>query len=188
MTCAIPPLDQRYSRVAGRSAVGLDLVAFGADRRPTVAPVVAALPGRVRRFTMATFDYINAVVLELGDGRYLCYSGLAFGGRAADGRVVERGAVIGQIEPASRTAILRARAHTASVNAYSTPYVNVEAWSQLPPTFSSSRSVTGTQWRPLAGFINPEAFWSSLGIDIVGEPGSQIMAVRAGGPSDPAVC
>jgi hypothetical protein len=168
----------RYTRVVAKNAQGLDLVAFNGPVS-TTAPAVAILSGRVRRYSMAAYDYLNAVVLELGDGRYLCYSGLAFSGRAADGIVVERGAVLGQIEPATRTSILRARAHTAGVNAYQTPYLNVEAWSQLPPTFTASRGVGGTNWRPDRGFINPADFWSSLGIELVGAPGSQILAVRA---------
>jgi hypothetical protein len=184
MPCAIPPLDMRYARVVGADSYGLDLVAFGADRQPAVAPVVASLQGRVRRWPMTAQGYLNNVILELEDGRFLCYSGLAFNGRASEGAVVPRGAVIGQIEPAARTSFLRSRLRTASVDPYTTPFCYVEAWSRLPPVFVTGRSTSGTIYRPEAGFISPSEFWGSLGIDIVGPRGSQLMAIRRGGPSD----
>lgn len=184
MPCAIPPLDMRYSRVVGRNAFGIDLVAFGANRRPASAPVVAALPGRIRRWQMIAEGYLNNTVIEIEGGGFLSYSGMAFTGRVAEGAIVQRGTVIGQIEPAALSSFSRRSLRTARVDPYTTPFLYLEAWSILPPQFDRGRSTAGTSYRPAMGFINPDAFWGGLGIDFVGPAGSQVMAIRRGGPSD----
>lgn len=185
MPCAIPPLDMRYSRVVARNGIGIDLVAFGADRRPATAPAVACLPGRVRRFSLVNYHYRNNLVLEIEGGLFVCYSGLAFSGRASDGATVQRGAVLGTLEEASRVAFLRNQDRTVAVDAYTTPYLYVEVYRRLPPRFERGAGMTGTTYT-ISSFdvVPPTEFWGSLGIDFVGNARSEIMAIRRGGPSD----
>jgi hypothetical protein len=192
MPCALPPLDQRYSRVVAVDAQGIDLVAFGADRRPTAAAVVAALPGRVIRDGGYTrYGYRNSVIVESAfvgmRSIWICYSGLAFGGRAPAGEMIRAGGAIGTIELPSVMPIMRTTDRTAGVSPRE-PYLHVEAWDRFPPVYSDSRSLTGTDWRLEQGAISPRAFWPSIGIDFVGPAGSQVLAIRAGGPADPSVC
>lgn len=182
MPCAIPPLDMRYARVVDQNAQGIDLMAFSAGRGAISAPAVACLPGRIHRYSMARYEYRNNVILETDVG-FICYSGLAFGGRAADGTTVARGAVIGQIETPGRISMLRIRDRTAGASP-TYPYLHIEAWNRMPPLFVSRLTHNGTTWSLSDGAISPASFWGMLGIDFVGPEHSQIMAIRRGGPSD----
>lgn len=184
--CALPPLDMRYSRVVAQNAHGIDLMAFGADRRPAGATVVAPVAGVVRlRTGYVRYGYRNAVVIEAAGAdrpTFVCLSGLAFAGRAEDGSYVRSGMPVGQIEVPSRIDFLRSRDRTAGADA-DLPYLHVESWTQDPPRFESHRTLRGEEWRLEGGVISPAEFWSSVGIDFSGRYGSQTMLIRQGGPA-----
>lgn len=182
LACALPPLDQRYARVVAVNAQGIDLVAFSRGR-PSGGAVLSALPGTVHRLgTFLAYGYRNAVAVE-SEGTFVCYSGLRFEGRPEDGASVASGQRIGEIEVPGRIDFLRSRDRTAGADP-TYAYLHVEVWDRLPPLFVSAATVRGTTFRLERGAIAPQAFWPSLGIDFVGAPRSQVMAVRLGGPSD----
>lgn len=184
LSCALPPLDMRYSRVVARNAQGMDLMAFGADRRPAGAEVVAPFAGRVHRpGELARFEYRNAVVIEMQPDRFVCLSGLAFSGRAAAGSTVSPGSPVGTIEVPSRLDFLRIRDRTAGADPQQ-PYLHVEVWTRLPPVFASQMSVSGTRYVLESGALQPGSFWPSVGLDFSGRSGSETLLVRAGSPAD----
>lgn len=184
LSCAIPPLDMRYSRVVARNAQGMDLMAFGADRRPAGAQVVAPLGGTVHRLGELTrYEYRNAVVIEVAAQRYVCLSGLAFSGRAEAGAVVGPGTVIGSLEVPGRMDFLRSRDRTSGASP-NHPYLHVEVWSRLPPVFDSHLGASGIRYSLVSGSIAPGEFWPSVGLDFSGTRGSEMLLVRAGSNAD----
>lgn len=188
VACAIPPLDQRYARVVAVNGQGLDMVAFGADRRPTGGRVVSPFAGTVRLSGALRFGYLNPVVIEVTDPSrsrpvYVCISGLAFGGRASSGTSVQPGTPIGTIAIPERTDYLRSRAITAGTDPMH-PYINVQVWTTLTPMYDLVHTIRGNEYRYQSGALEPVAFWRSVGLDLVGRPGSQQMLVRAGSPAD----
>lgn len=193
LSCGLPPVDMRYSRVVAVNGQGLDIVAFGADRRPASAPVVAPFSGTVRRDSPASrYGYLNLLVIEVADPSrsrplFVALSGLAFSGRAPGGSIVRAGEQVGTIEPPNAFSFARANFRTAGADPRN-PYLNVEVWTSLAPRFETGRSITGTTYTYVSGAIEPGLFWAEAGIDLVGRRGSQQMLVRAGGPSDPANC
>lgn len=182
ITCALPPLDQRYARVAARNTQGFDLVAFSRGR-PAGGIVIAPVAGTaVRRADLFTYGYRNPVVIETAEPRlFFVFSGLAFTGRAEG--AVTPGTPIGEIEVPGRIDFLRARDRTAGVNP-SYAYLHVEVWTRMPAMFELFRSSRGEAYRLTQGVRDPGEVWPSIGIDFVGVPGSEVMAVLTGGPAD----
>jgi hypothetical protein len=197
--CALPPVDQRYARVVAANAQGLDVVAFGRSSsgvpQPIGAPVVSVTPGTVRAFELRAADlgFRNPVLVEAMDvlpgarPLFFVYSGLAFAGRPAPGTVVRAGTPIGSIAEPERIDFLRARDRTAGTDPRNA-YLHIETWTTATPTFTERRAITGSVWSLESGYYDPRQVFRALGIDLVGAPGTQVLAVRTGGPADPATC